>query len=1672
MAVFSLTRAGALALALASFAPLASFAIDGSATVTGGQVDFYGVAETNWLNGTELLLKYTGEGSFILPGLSKARILAVGGGGGGAGVFSANNGMVNPLGAGAGGGAGGFVEVTNILSVATYAVEVGAGGAGGASDRSHSEGRYSGKSGGSSAITTNGVSLITAVGGGGGGGEGVGLNGGSGGGGSQLGQSATVGAAKSGGSGTAGQGYAGGAGDIGLYGGGGGGASGAGAAASTLNPVGGDGRASDITGESVYYAGGGGGGFSDKSFTGLHDPIAGGKGGGGSGGYGLNVPCTDATFYGGGGGGSGAVARNATTPGGSGYQGVVYVRIIVVATEAIVKPTSQTVDFDGLEHVLVPASPAYVITDMTPGSATYGQVVSRMAGTASGTYTAKVTLVEGFKWPDSTADEVTVTLTINKATPVISNLAIRDWVFGTPAGATPNPGCDVSIAVVPAYSYGESATGPWDSAKPTEVGTHYLRAYIEATDSYNSAEAVTTFSIVDGPGDVYRDYVEITIGAASSAVDDFVYELKFGEGSPVGFLYSRAGATGDDLAITDADGSLLDYRVYDWNVSGESTIRVKLPTLSTAPQVIRLFWCVREGKTPPPHASAVDEPSGAPQPSYDFDLVVRDGKRVNYWLTYPSLSKTKWDAATESPAAIDSYGTVAEGLSSLLYVTNLNTGVVLPGIASVGGSFSAVFGPHDPAGDYEPLEYPIDYFVIGHVTYGDLSGEFFGEEDGLTKNGRVLLANDDSAPGGYAVKGQSYWQTDSTAYATYWEHSGVDSVNVYAYPYLRPYPNHVLYSAGGELWRLEDVFIGNTYASGPVARDAGCYLPNSSTAKAISSETASPGLAEQGNMVMRNKEGAVILSPIYTNGVGTIYFDAVNANTTYADAGNYKIKIEVSLDAGTNYTEYAMKPFKRENTTAFVADQTGTKELKLEIASGGTADNFYRVAVPVDSSASVRFRIVRTARIPNTTWGEDHDGFILIDNILVSYPKSSASLEPYGSFDVKRAGRQVLGWAAAMTEPFPSVGEGDVYARAKAIVNINASTHAETDMPIAWAQMHYRWRYLNQLVDGWREVGLRPTSGFASVQPLVLPSREGDIEFWYDYVVQVPAYKYHDYSGAGLDLNGADGNPLYTEDVTASTNNQMAVTGYTTLASGGTDWFFRLRRGESDWESFTVYAKESEDGEVKAYDMTLVGNHIWRGFCPSRTALEGGLYIRIAGRNRQTPGSESYDLGMTRYSLAGNAGVLPATDTLSAKDDDDGWAWFTVPCDARSGQILIQLQDDTLGYTVVHADYQDFNGWTDANKTDGKGLFVGTSTDTNSTHMSGTTAEAETYSSHFDGWNETIATNAYWSEYFYATKAELDQGKWPLYQPFGSAISPNTGFTVGPGQWVNGYYRDNNTGMALQMEGRGKGYIQFVNAARSPRGLEAVTFKARVAQSIEFGDFCYLMGDPTSMANYTFMTAASFDVNSRKDFAGNASLSLVALYTPGVGCYELRVEQENASINAAGAVSPGTTFRISLYRWAYDDEAEEVVATRIGTTTHANGNNMFATASEAGNYARLFISVDTSVANETRVIGGVARTSVSQSSFFSSASYRYVMIRDTAANRHVSGSYGLLSANCPAHFLQPSYSATAVTYPTSNAGFQYGTYTATPMSTTSRIACKSDLEAGRWAIKKARHQRR
>jgi hypothetical protein len=254
--------------------------------------------------------KNTGSTTWTVPaGVTAVNVLVVGGGGGGGSR------------AAGGGGGGGFAETTNYLVTAgnIHAITVGAGGPGAASSSAGN-----GSAGTASSFLRSAAGL-TANGGAGGLDHlspGFGKGGASG--------SATGTGAVSSNAGGAQLGSGNCAGN--WCGGGGGGAGAVGANAVTTGGVGGNGRASSITGTPITYAGGGGGGSGSNSNT----PTPGGAGGSGGGGAGATstqyscIPqngTNGSANLGGGGGGAGyCITPNTQGTGGSGGAGVLIIR--------------------------------------------------------------------------------------------------------------------------------------------------------------------------------------------------------------------------------------------------------------------------------------------------------------------------------------------------------------------------------------------------------------------------------------------------------------------------------------------------------------------------------------------------------------------------------------------------------------------------------------------------------------------------------------------------------------------------------------------------------------------------------------------------------------------------------------------------------------------------------------------------------------------------------------------------------------------------------------------------------------------------------------------------------------------------------------------------------------------------------------------------------------------------------------------------------------------------------------------------------------------------------------------------------------------------------------------------------------------------------------------------
>ena len=268
------------------------------------------------------MFKSTGNSTFTVTKGGEVEYLIVAGGGGGGNDH------------GGGGGAGGLLQgVTNVTAQA-YTIAVGAGGTGSPAVRSAASGP--GANGGNS--TAFG---LTAIGGGGGGGGSAasstnGQTGGSGGGGSGYGNPRLAGA------GTAGQGNNGGGGGAGNApdyqgsGGGGAGSVGRNGSSTAINPDGGQGIVSSITGTNTYFAGGGGGcsGYDTLGTFGYGGNGGGGNGATGGAATGGTRPAENGQPNTGGGGGganrhaAGGPRHTAQSvgPAGSGGSGIVIIR--------------------------------------------------------------------------------------------------------------------------------------------------------------------------------------------------------------------------------------------------------------------------------------------------------------------------------------------------------------------------------------------------------------------------------------------------------------------------------------------------------------------------------------------------------------------------------------------------------------------------------------------------------------------------------------------------------------------------------------------------------------------------------------------------------------------------------------------------------------------------------------------------------------------------------------------------------------------------------------------------------------------------------------------------------------------------------------------------------------------------------------------------------------------------------------------------------------------------------------------------------------------------------------------------------------------------------------------------------------------------------------------------
>ena len=808
--------------------------------------------------------------------------------------------------------------------------------------------------------------------------------------------------------------------------------------------------------------------------------------------------------------------------------------------------------------------------------------------------------------------------------------------------------------------------------------------------------------------------------------------------------------------------------------------------------------------------------------------------------------------------------------------------------------------------------------------------------------------------------------------------------------------------------------------------------------------------------VWKTNEAGVVVSREFPK---DIEFYADGTPVPPDEAGAHEITVDVDGNVQTN--EYGRCVWVKVNMTGKYwsgseGDIAPTKELKLELPltgqNAGNMDNFYRVWAPIqDASVNpdlaqycrgpMRFRIKRLdnpvdlsihivggdldgSNIQNYPLLEEsvkqkYNALILIDNVIASFPAMKAEAVARGEYAKGLTDRGNVGWIDVLSTRCPAAGESGLKVRAG--LNVSSNTPPEQGINydastwVTKATWVYRWRYLNQVTNDWREVTLLPgENGLESTEELTMESRVGDIEFYYNADLNAPYYGYVDYSGS-TKLTGTPGYTERIKSVEARFNpGWLGQEGLPlTLPSLGTDFFFRLREGKSEQLSYKLEIRQQGKSEITESEFFLTGDNTWRTLFKTETneSAKGTWEFRVIGAN-------------PRNYWGGNATeTMPVTGQrlFQAAAMDDCWTAFNV--DAATGYLMFQLNEDPLvadqmSYSIVHADYQDFTHWNSAKKE----YFVGTYTDNEK--KIGASSGAKEYAGEHQGWNATSAENdALWTEKFLTGTAGTPATGWDGYAgyyTFPSAYTPN-GWEAGQGMWVCREYRKDETknggDMALQMEGQGRGYLEFNNSS-APHGLESVSFNARVAQFSSFRDFSYYSGKQIStMKDYLFTTKVIMAENATTDaFDGSGTVSLLGYYQPNVGGYEVRAERVD-----------GNVIRLSIYKWY--SSGGQIISKEVcrSKTSIAFTSQSYLQKHGSGYYGSMLIHCKTQ-ADRTIVVGGIINDSLGLSASASGKSHFLVKFEDTAADRFKYGECGFDALNCPAKFYDPLYYSGTPTY--------------------------------------------
>jgi len=588
---------------------------------------------------------------------------------------------------------------------------------------------------------------------------------------------------------------------------------------------------------------------------------------------------------------------------------------------------------------------------------------------------------------------------------------------------------------------------------------------------------------------------------------------------------------------------------------------------------------------------------------------------------------------------------------------------------------------------------------------------------------------------------------------------------------------------------------------------------------------------------MRNVAGASIESPLYQDGIGTIYFEAVNSENPYFDEPlDLKVYITTNMFNWTWYTNVALG-----------AEEGGTisnvwHEIDVLHLNFTTQGQFNRYFNRLNYRGRIKVKLVRESSTPG--FASPDDQFLVVDNVRISPPPTDV----------------VISKTDVVSSPGYPNAESDFTVRCH-VSNFDTNVLTESRSLL----LVHRWRYLTQQVDDWQTNemsfvdGTGDGNGNDEIYECIVdaPNQIGDIEYFYLSYFGGYFYESPDYTGTGFEY------PCPSENLSPQV--------FRGAAGGGDEFSLRLRDYDSRYGAIYVVSDQHE----APIAMDLVGDHQWRGMVPLNGIAPTNLSWNLMAEREYFDGAENYAPNRTYWSTAADmSGLVPDLPCRGLFVETNESARMTVEV-TESGYMEVNFNTETREFLANRAQYQNFNAWAALDD-----CFSESSTQ----------SDKQQFKNSFEEW--PLSEDQVFIEPFAAFVSSTN-----VFQrdPF---TTPGS-WTAGTAAYVSERTLDTEYGppginnyrnLALRLKGGDPvfclGYV-YNTLTTLPDGLNQLKFKARLGQPSDNTQICYHR-DYFTLSSYS-VTANL--VGARNMSPENPSVSIVGYYQDYQNFYEFRVVQ-------------------------------------------------------------------------------------------------------------------------------------------------------------------------------------